>query len=861
VDCLDADTVAALLDGTIPPDERTAVDSHIDSCETCRRWIADAARGLSARGTGGDALSEQETERPARHVMLEPGAKVGRYVVEDFLGAGAMGVVYAARDPQLDRTIALKVVATGSARAARLVREAQAMARVTHPNVIPVHDAGQDGGLVFIAMQRVDGVPLRQYLRERRSARETLRLVCGAGRGLAAAHAAGIVHRDFKPDNVLVDAAGVAKVGDFGLAAIAEDAGAGGSDEVAAPWQTADGAIVGTPAYMAPEVKAGARADAKADQYSFALTVDEALGARQPRRVRRAIEQARAAAPAARFPSVEALVRALERRPIVVPALAAAALVAAVAWLAWPRTSDAAAAACDDEPRTELQRVMGPFQTAALRNHVASLAPKARRDGQLAVDRLENYAASWQAMRESTCRATRVTGEQPQTIYQNRMACLDARLGEMRIVRDSLQQIDDAHADAATRLWFMLGDLEQCTKGDKPFGPDEVALRTKLAEIHVQLELGYFDKVEPMLDALLVQARQARLPAVEAAVLLSRSTLLARMRRPGAQEGFHEALKIAERIGDNEERVDALNALFADVAIDPTRDSEAQLLLRLINDGLAALPGKQAKRRAIMLANSGNFYEDKHDFPAALRAFEEAQQLYTAEVGPLHPYTIMTRESQAHVEATATNYDRALALQEAVLHDLHAAYGDSSPLLVEAELGLGVYQAFAQHNDDAGVTFRRALAIAEKVYGPKHPAVADVLRKIGFYELDYHPAIARDAFQRAIALAGATGHAQDSPELAPLYAGLGQAQLKAGDSAAALATLEHALAQWGGSQVSRHLIPQTKFALAQALWQVPGGDHARARTLAEEARKEFLANQGPWLPLAKEVERWQKTHR
>src|SRR5262245_23168779 len=196
---------------------------------------------------------------------LERGALVGRYVVLDRLGEGGMGGVYAAYDPELDRRVALKLV-RGGAEDAGLLREAQTAARLIHPNVITVHDVGTHEGAVFIAMEHVEGQTLRQWMAiGPRPYPEVVALLARAGEGLAAAHRAGIVHRDFKPENVLLGADGRVRVTDFGLA-IPAAAAAATSDT----WS-------GTPAYLAPERYLGEATDARADQFAFSVVLFEAL--------------------------------------------------------------------------------------------------------------------------------------------------------------------------------------------------------------------------------------------------------------------------------------------------------------------------------------------------------------------------------------------------------------------------------------------------------------------------------------------------------------------------------------------------------------------------------------------------------
>jgi serine/threonine protein kinase len=213
---------------------------------------------------------------------------VGRYEIEAAIGAGAMGIVYRARDPKLGRAVAIKLVraiSASSVASARLLREAQAMALVRHPNVVPIFDVGPADDAVFLAMPLIEGGTLKQWLRERaRPCNEILDRFIAAGRGLAAAHAAGLVHRDFKPDNVLLGAAGEVQVADFGLACLA------GGEATPHPRPrplppgalTQTGDVLGTPAYMAPEQLRGRTSDARADQFSFCVALWESLYDERP---------------------------------------------------------------------------------------------------------------------------------------------------------------------------------------------------------------------------------------------------------------------------------------------------------------------------------------------------------------------------------------------------------------------------------------------------------------------------------------------------------------------------------------------------------------------------------------------------
>ena len=217
------------MEGQISPAGRAALTQHLEGCEACRALVATLAGSmLEVRGSAETLHEPAAPPSPP----LEPGTRVGRYAIVSVLGSGAMGTVYAAEDPELHRKVALKLLrpevsrAEGRGLGVRLLREAQAMARLSHPGVITVHDVGTFEGQSFVAMELVEGGTLRGWLLAApRSWQEILALFLRAGRGLAAAHAGGLVHRDFKPDNVLVGADGRVRVTDFGLVRASARAG------------------------------------------------------------------------------------------------------------------------------------------------------------------------------------------------------------------------------------------------------------------------------------------------------------------------------------------------------------------------------------------------------------------------------------------------------------------------------------------------------------------------------------------------------------------------------------------------------------------------------------------------------------
>src|SRR5579875_1934030 len=208
---------------------------------------------------------------PAGHLLD------GRYRVDSWLARGGMATVYLGTDTRLDRTVALKIahpeVASDPEFAQRFIAEARAVARLSSPNVVAVYDQGSDEGLLYLAMEYVPGRTLRELLRAsgRLSPRDALDIIEGVLSGLAAAHEAGIIHRDVKPENVLINAAGAVKVADFGLARAL-----GGGD------LTRTGMIIGTAAYLAPEQVARSMSDARTDVYAAGVMLFEMLTGRQP---------------------------------------------------------------------------------------------------------------------------------------------------------------------------------------------------------------------------------------------------------------------------------------------------------------------------------------------------------------------------------------------------------------------------------------------------------------------------------------------------------------------------------------------------------------------------------------------------
>jgi tRNA A-37 threonylcarbamoyl transferase component Bud32 len=356
--CPEASVLENFLAGALAAGDRDAFELHLDGCDDCRRTVALLAPGLTRAEMipENEALAETlpNDEQPNDR---EPGSAVGRYVLRHRIGAGGMGVVYAADDPELAREVAIKLLRADRLSSQpdardRIIREARAMARVSHPNVITVFDAGSVGEQVFIAMELVRGQSLRAWMAdEHRTTADIVDTFVKAGRGLAAAHDAGLVHRDFKPDNVLCGDDGRVQVTDFGLALASEVATPAPSDRSVTATR-----IAGTPAYMAPEQHVAGHVDQRSDQFSFAASLYEALhgqrpfrgdsydelsanvvagriapppaATRVPRSLRAILLRALSVRPGDRFPTMDELLRALGRDRARTPRrLAIAALV------------------------------------------------------------------------------------------------------------------------------------------------------------------------------------------------------------------------------------------------------------------------------------------------------------------------------------------------------------------------------------------------------------------------------------------------------------------------------------------------------------------------------------------------------
>jgi tetratricopeptide (TPR) repeat protein len=747
--------------------------------------------------------------------VLTKGDTVGRYVIVGRIGAGGMGVVYRADDPELGRPVALKLVRVDPRvrRPAwidsktpvddsreRLLREAQAMAKLQHPNVIAVHDVGAHGNEVFVAMELVDGPSLAVWLDERRRGwREVCNVFAQAGRGLAAAHRAGLVHRDFKPDNVLVGRDGRARVADFGLSRALDLPPGGGAASAPAPLPflaapdgrldslTVTGSIVGTPGYMSPEQLVGRQADERSDQFSFCVALYVALtgsrpfrgttfdehsdavqrGAfeepppgRMPRFVRRLLRRGLSPRPVDRFPSMDALLDELggeRRRKRWLAAAAACALALVVAGVVLLRRP-APAELCHGGAQ-RLDGVWDADRRAAVRAAFVGSGSAVADDALRALTaRLDGYAHDWIAMHDDACAAAHVRGEQSSELYDLRMSCLAGRRDELRALVDVLAHADRGVVERAVVAGRGLPALDECADVRRlsepvplPRDPAQRAqaegLRTRAAQVHALLLAGRVRDALALARALAPPAAALGYRPVQSAVL-------------------HELGDLQSRTGDAKTAEQTLVA--AALAAQAGRDTRLAVLAYLDLGLVIAIEERQPERGLAQLKLAGALIE-------AMGGDGWLEGRLAGSEGQVLADSGRTAEAIGRLE-------RALALFEKVRgpEDLDAANALN-------DLG-GAYRVAGRYAD-ALAAHRRALQIRETVLGPHHPFVASSLLNLGnVYHSQGQPAAAQPFYERALAIRErALG---ESPRVA-------EALVASAENLEALGRGEEALAQLG----------------------------------------------------------------
>ena len=646
--------------------------------------------------------------------------EIGRYLILDELGRGAMGVVFAAYDPQLDRKVALKLIqgAPNSTIAGeRLLREAQAMARLQHPNVIAVHDAGVHLGDVYVAMELFDGVTLAKWMREKHGWRETCELFLSAAAGLSAAHQAGLVHRDFKPANVMVGPRGEVKVLDFGLARVEHRPHA--ELESSQPNDmrlTQTGKVMGTPAYMAPEQWEGAELNAAADQFAFCVALFEALYGQRPfdgdrtetlmasvlrgkprepergdvpRGIHAVVLRGLAPAKADRFASMDALAAAL-RRELVGRGRKGIWAAVAVVGIGVAAVYYGQAEPCPSA-RERLDGVWDDAVAGGIRDAFAAIDTALAGEAAERVDAsLARYAEGWVEANREACEATRVLGRQSEEVLSRRVACLERHRTALETVTSMLQGIDAGTVPRADRIVSALEPHARCLAIDalasgRGSAEQEALVLSAIDEAWLKSAAGDLEGAIALAEGAAADADGS--PWLRSWATLAHAKMVSEAGRPTeATPLFEAALTAALETDDAGLQANVMASLAYGVAVETP-----QAAVKWID-----------RAKAVRSRLPPNPNEE-----AALRG--DAASVYRA-AGLL---------DDALVEA-----------QRAV--ELHRGLG------ADGELGLSVALMSIGHTywdleraDDAMEAYRESASLRESLHGKHHPRYAASLQSIG----------------------------------------------------------------------------------------------------------------------------------
>jgi len=750
------------------------------------------AASIEAVAPAGAEAAEPADDNPA--ARLPPGTVIDHFVVEEQLGAGGMGVVVAARDRLLDRKVAIKVLrrlpGAGAGRAhVRLLREAQAMARLQHPNVVTVFEVGTHDGQIFVAMELVDGCTLGEWLGEQpRRTRDILEVFARAGRGLAAAHRLGMVHRDFKPENVLVARDGQVRVSDFGLVGMArasEDeaaaAGGGEPDGRSSPLYqslTRTGAVLGTPRYMAPEQHRNAPVTAKADQFAFCVALHQALygvppfpgttvgelrdrvlrgqpvappaetGRRDvPARLRGIVLRGLALAPEDRWPDMAALIDAMTHDPSVARrrrwriAAGGVAMAAAVALGVFVRKADGPPLCPSPD-----DRLIGvwdaPARTAVAAAFAATGRPYASDTFTRAAGALDGYARSWVAMRTEACEATVVRHEQSSALLDRRMQCLDRRLIELGALTGLFRgAADPVIVDRAVPATLALTPLPTCADAEgllaqsplpaDPAGRAEAtALRTELARSTALTRAGKPKDALEAVTPLVARARTLGYAPVLAEILQQLGISQRDVGDPKVAEAtLIEAARTGAAAKDDTLVAKAMIEQLWVIGYRGGRRTEALALVPYIEAAIVRA-GNDPLVLGGMYRYQAIVLDAEGKFADALAAVQRALALY--------PHTGAEGREVATALVTMGNiYNDSDDLAQARAAYEHARgifvrlYGPDHPESITAQNNLGNVLLKEGKLAESLEIFRAVLAVSERVSGPASQRSGMALASVG----------------------------------------------------------------------------------------------------------------------------------
>jgi eukaryotic-like serine/threonine-protein kinase len=788
-------------------------------------------------------------------MLGDRSASLGRYVLLERLGAGAMGVVYAAHDPQLDRRVAVKLLhgtELDVPRAQRrLLREARALAKLSHPNVVAVHDVDSveiegDGEIaslqVFIAMELVDGETLRQWLeRGDHSPAQVLALFVQAARGLAAAHAAGIVHRDFKPDNVLVDREGRARVMDFGLARATGGLATTAVTRVAleldrgspldqASVVTRRGSVVGTPVYMAPEQHLGGAIDARADQFAFCVALWEALFCERPfagkvrhelaeavtlgrlrepsarrgvtPRIRRALERGLASEPEQRWPDMGSLIAVLAEtpsprwRPIAAVA-AAGALALVVARM------DGAGSDCEDRD-ARLGDAWNETTREAVRTSLLATGVSYAADTWTRSEAgLDAYADTWMRVQRAACEGA--DAQLSDALRTARVLCIDDRKRALAALVAVLSQSDQASVEHAAEAVGSLPRVEPCedleylaAAVEPPTDPEAAArVREQRGELDRSRALdhaGAYADGLAVADSVVEQAEALGYRPLVAEALLQRGELEEGLGRfDAAEASLQRAYFDAVASGHDDVAAAAATGLVVVVGQRLARHVEG-LQWGVHADAQIQRLGTGGEREADLLVRLGSVHDLRGEYDEALSSYRRALAITEELLGPSHANVGNIFAHIGSAQRERGDYEAAVTDLRRAVEVLEQALGPEHPRIAGVLNALGTVRMLQGEYDEALALYRRASAIAERSLGADHPSVGVSLHGMGVVLVkrgEYEDG--REHFQRAIELRERALGA-DHIDVAQSLVGIGNAEFAQGHWDPALAHFQRALA-------------------------------------------------------------------
>jgi eukaryotic-like serine/threonine-protein kinase len=797
---------------------------------------------------------------------LSRDARIGRYVVVGFLASGGMGQIYEAMDPELDRRIALKLVGahrSDPASSARLLREAQALAQLSDPNVVTVYDAGRYGDDVYLAMELIEGTTLRTWLRDGpRPRADALEVLVAAGRGLAAAHRAGIVHRDFTTGNVIIGADGRVRVIDFGLART--DAGPSrqggdgeaGRERVQSSDLTIAGARLGTPAYMAPEQHAGADVDSRADQFAFCVVLYEALRGQRPFAgrtlddlaenvrtgrtvepiesldapswVRSLIARGLAPQPEDRFPSMDALLGELTRdRTRRVRRLALIGLIVALTGTSAAAARLLAGGAPPPSPcESVADGLVGAWDSAVAPRVRSALGASGRGYARVIAERvghvLDRYANEWVSARREACTAT-VRGAKSALVVERRNECLGRRRDKLAALTTMLSSPVDADVlEQAIDLAYGLPAITDCADDETLMTtvplPDDAAARAAITAVRDRLDViearALGGAVKPALvelDAALADARATAYAPVVAEALFMRGSLESFAGDPRvAEQMTSDAIRAAADAKDDLLAARAWTQLIGIVGDVQARHDDA-LALQAFAEAALARADADALLRAELLDQIGNVRWAKASYGDARALHQRAYDLRRTQLPDDDPRLAASLQHLGGLAWSEGRLDEARALLERAIEIEERALGAEHPKVMRLGSNLGAI-AIAQGDLDAAERYhRQSLTIAERAMGSDHFVVgasannlADVARMRGRFD-EAHVLLDR-AEMILVRIFG-----RDHPHVFTTIQSRGELALAEHQPALAAAHFERALAGFEASVGADH--PFVAFAL------------------------------------------------